>query len=648
MNRYTWYWMFFIAWVLLPTPSRVQAHEDGTDHDHGDKHANLLPKGLVLPALDGPKPWSDKPLFNDPRRFQIAIMTDRTGGHRPGIWEKGVRVVNLLRPEFVMSVGDLIEGYSDDPREVHAQWKEFLGFIDEMKMKFFFVPGNHDVSNPLMHKIWRDHFGPEWYSFDYKGVHFMALSSEDTKDQIGGEQLKWIEEDLEKSRDARWTLLFFHKPLWVMAEREIAAGNPDPTNWKRVEKLLSDRPHTVFAGHVHHYVQYDRNGQQYYHLATTGGGTQLRGVPYGEFDHVMWLTMEEDGPHTAIVMLDGVLAPESINEKGITRFRRFLAQAAIEVAPILIDSDAGFSSGRIDVRLTNGFDKPVTVRGQISGLPLRGLTVDPATIELKANAGETATLSLHVQFGETIAFSRLARTTLTANVTAEDQPSPLMAEKTVPVLIDRGFDCPPMDHPLVIDGVISDWPSLPLESGPDPLVLGPEGNWQGPKDGSIAFATGHDGKFVYFAASVQDDRVLPGKDALDILFDPRSPSARAGDTRLQAGTYRFRFTAPEEGKESKVRVTPLGPGIPPAGVQGVARRTDDGFAVELAVPVSLLARGKNADWHSFQLGVALEDVDQEGEKANQILWRGSQDYLKRNINFGHFRNTSGAARSNAR
>ncbi|MFO0946621.1 MAG: sugar-binding protein [Planctomycetota bacterium] len=172
-------------------------------------------------------------------------------------------------------------------------------------------------------------------------------------------------------------------------------------------------------------------------------------------------------------------------------------------------------------------------------------------------------------------------------------------------------------------------------------MLGPEGNWQGPEDGSITFATGHDDKFIYFAAHVRDDRVLPEKDALDVLIDSRDPSTRAGDTRLQAGAYRFRFDAPATGKESKVRVTPLGRGTSLKGVQGVARRTNEGYDVELAVPVTLFNRGKNVDWHSFQLGVVQEDIDQEGDKPNEILWRGSKDYLKRNTNFGHFLNTKG-------
>jgi hypothetical protein len=41
---------------------------------------------------------------------QFAIVSDRTGGHRQGVFSKAVQQVNLLQPAFVMSVGDLIEG----------------------------------------------------------------------------------------------------------------------------------------------------------------------------------------------------------------------------------------------------------------------------------------------------------------------------------------------------------------------------------------------------------------------------------------------------------------------------------------------------------------------------------------------------------
>ena len=331
--------VFVVAAMLLvaasaaffSSASQAVAHEGEHAHEHAPAAAAApLAPAMVLPEMAGPAPWTEKPVFDDPERFQIAIMTDRTGGHRPGIWMDAVTKLNMLRPSFVMSVGDLIEGYTDDRARALAEWDEFTGFVDQLDMKFFFVAGNHDVTNPMLQELWREKFGAAWYSFDYKRVHFLCLLSEDPLQRIGDEQLAFIRDDLAAHADARHTLVFLHKPLWNIAERELAAGNPDSTNWKQVEGMLADRPHTVFAGHVHHYVQYRRNGDRsYYSLATTGGGSQLRGVPYGEFDHVTWLTMEKDGPQVVNLKLDGILPPDVVTEAESQRFRAFLAGTVV-------------------------------------------------------------------------------------------------------------------------------------------------------------------------------------------------------------------------------------------------------------------------------------------------------------------------------
>jgi hypothetical protein len=69
--------------------------------------------------IEAVNPWSHLDFHNDEANFQFAIVTDRTGGHRGTVFEDGLAKVNLLEPEFVMSVGDLIEGYSHDPRRWH-------------------------------------------------------------------------------------------------------------------------------------------------------------------------------------------------------------------------------------------------------------------------------------------------------------------------------------------------------------------------------------------------------------------------------------------------------------------------------------------------------------------------------------------------
>ncbi|MCA9131573.1 MAG: metallophosphoesterase, partial [Planctomycetales bacterium] len=440
---------------LSSLPRAGAAPHDGEDHHHPHAAASkaTIGQGLVLPDIQGPKPWSDKPALTDANRFSIAIMTDRTGGHRPGIWMQGVQRLNWLRPDFVVSVGDLIEGYTEDDAEIARQWKEFLGFIEQLEMKFFFVAGNHDVTNPKLHKIWRQQFGREWYSFNYKDVHFVCLSSEDPTAHLGEEQLQWLEQDLGEHRQARWTLLFLHKPLWVTAERDAAAGNPDSTNWTRVVELLGGRPHTVFAGHVHHYVQYQRDGQHYYSLATTGGSSQLRGTQYGEFDHVTWLTMEADGPHVANLLLDGIQPADVVTEEGIGRFHTFLQQVRLEVAPILI-SGSQLQSGDIRIRLQNEFDSDVQIQATIDGLPLMGLSMESHTLELAARSGESIEQVVGFEMQQPVELTRFAGTTLTAQIQSADDP-PLRAEWSVPVIIDREYQIRP--QAVALDGLLGEW-----------------------------------------------------------------------------------------------------------------------------------------------------------------------------------------------
>ncbi len=592
---------------------------------------------IALPDIDGPKPWSDKPVLNDPRRFQIAIMTDRTGGHRPGVWMDAVRKLNMLRPEFVVSVGDLIEGYTENRQEVEQQWTEFLGFIDQMQMRFFFVAGNHDLTNSMMHRVWREHFGPEWYSFDYKHVHFVCLCSEDPVEHISEEQLDWIRDDLGKNADARWTLVFLHKPLWTYAERDLAAGNADRTNWKKVEQLLVDRPHTVFAGHVHHYVQYQRNNQQYYSLATTGGGSQLRGNAYGEFDHITWLTMESDGPHVANIRLDGILTPGVVTEQSIQRFNKFLAGTSVEIAPILIEGDMTdvFSEGEIVLRLRNDFDEPVTMQGEIDGMPLRGITVDSAKLTGEVGPGKSVEHRIHVEFTEPVPFATLTRTTFTATLRSLGD-DPLSAEVVVPVVIDRRFSLPQLASLPPIDGVVDEWPSDRTNATSDqPLVLGNLQGWQGMGDASAQFYARQVGNRVYVAARVTDDRVMAG-DRIELLIDPRGIKARSRDPQYRRTGLTVSTTAP--GKEGATRTTAkrLRNNRDYSDVQSAAKRTDAGYDVEFSIPLNLVKEVQGKKWESVQGTVVLHDVDEQDEEPSQVVWRGTQRLRDVNTGFGHF------------
>jgi hypothetical protein len=259
-----------------------------------------------LVKVEERNPWTNLRFNNDPAEFRFVIVSDRTGGHRARIFSQAIEQINLLQPEFVLSVGDLIEGYNQDTELLAAQWKEFQGYVAKLQMPFFYAAGNHDLANVVEDGVWKERFGRRYYSFLYRNVLFLILCSDDPSDaggHISDEQVAWAKKTLDDNKNVRWTIVALHKPLWSQA-------NVSTNGWLPVEQLLADRPYTVFAGHIHHYQKFVRQGRNYYQLATTGGGSRLRGVPYGEFDHVAWVTMKKDGPVMANVLLDGIYSED--------------------------------------------------------------------------------------------------------------------------------------------------------------------------------------------------------------------------------------------------------------------------------------------------------------------------------------------------
>jgi hypothetical protein len=272
----------------------------------------------ILQIEKGEKnPWTSLKLNNDPDQFQFAVVADRTGGHRDKVFSRAVLQVNLLQPQFVMCVGDLIEGYTTAEDRLKQEWDEFDGYVKKFDMPFFYTAGNHDLANAAQVGNWTERYGKRYYHFVYKNTLFVVLNSENPPDgmnTIPAEQREWLARVLEENKDVRWTFVFLHRPIWNAKDLE-------KNGWAAVEKSLAGRKYNVFVGHVHSYMVYERNGTQYYQLATTGGGSRLRGPEYGEFDHVSWVTMKKESPIITQVLLDGLLPGNTkiadSDEKGV-------------------------------------------------------------------------------------------------------------------------------------------------------------------------------------------------------------------------------------------------------------------------------------------------------------------------------------------
>jgi hypothetical protein len=281
------------------------------------------------------RPWTHENFDADDDKFSFAVFSDLTGGERDRIFEIAVAQLNLLRPELIMNVGDLIEGDSKDEAGLAAEWGSFDRRANRARAPVFYAGGNHDLTGEMLRDVWGDRYGSSYYHFVYKDVLFLVLDTEDNSPErmqeifelrneaiatfkaegeeafaqteyaslpersagtIGPEQSAYFRDVIAANSDVRWTFLFLHKPAW---QKEGEA------TFSAIEAVLADRPYTVFTGHVQAFGYEERNGRDYIRLATTGGEQFPKAGRSA--DHVTLVTVDEGGVDIANLLMSGIL-----------------------------------------------------------------------------------------------------------------------------------------------------------------------------------------------------------------------------------------------------------------------------------------------------------------------------------------------------
>lgn len=283
----------------------------------------------------GPTPWTSTAFDDAPSDFSFAVVADLESGYRAGVFDTAVGQLALMRPAFVMTIGDMIDGGTEDTAQLEEEWTAFDAMLKPLHAPFFHVAGNHDLTSLEQRRIWKTRYGPRYYDFVYKDVLFLVVDTEDyleakMKDifakraefiearktdpaaaralpyaslkesrtgEISAEQSAQMEKAIAAHPNVRWTFVLMHKPAYERAD-DLGLG--------RIERALKGRPYTVLNGHLHRYLQAEREGRDYIMLGTTGG--EFGGGQAGAaMDHFMWVRMTKDGPSIANLKLDGVL-----------------------------------------------------------------------------------------------------------------------------------------------------------------------------------------------------------------------------------------------------------------------------------------------------------------------------------------------------
>jgi hypothetical protein len=570
--------------------------------------------------------WNRKPFADTPEDFHFAIVSDNAGGLRPGVFKDAMGKLNLLRPAFVMCVGDLVEGYAANANELRPMWNEFAREIEVLDAPFFGTVGNHDVSNDMMSAYVERRFGPLYYSFVYGDVLFIVLNAQDDparedayRSGLGDAQVKWATKTLAGNASVRWTFVFLHQPLFVKKDYADAPG------WDKVEAALASRPHTVFAGHWHEYARHEVNGHVYYRLSTTGGDSELGGAEKGQFDEIVWVTMTKDGPVFANLDLTGIY-PDDVSTDQTTLAYEAIRNGSFLKPLSMVTDERPFTGAKTTLEITNETDFPLTVKAAFA--KDGPVVAEPSEVEasVKPHASDSVIVSLAASKPVDSEGLEPVATEWSARYEVPGR-KPIEGKGKSAVLVEGVHACPKAAAAITVDGNLADWAALPEKFTTPMQFTANEPLWQGPADDSARFGAAYDDKYLYLAFAVTDDRVVVDdehnarqEDALTILVDARPAVDRAAPVKDWKQILAFVMSpGPAAGREQ------LGE-LLPEGSKAASVITPTGYNTEIAIPVALLDKAAGGQWKDFRLNVRLHDLDTHTEwNATQMWWRPAWD-----------------------
>ena len=168
---------------------------------------------------------------------------------------KAVTAINQLKPPFVVITGDFVN--NSKSKEQIAAYKSMIAQIDS-SVKVYMIPGNHDIGKVSRASIdnYKKNYGETHISFRYGDCAFIGTDSNIIKEEDKEReevQFKWLEQELQKTKDARFKFVFTHCSVFLkrMDEPVNYSNFSLPMREKYVHLFQKYGVNAIFAGHLH-------------------------------------------------------------------------------------------------------------------------------------------------------------------------------------------------------------------------------------------------------------------------------------------------------------------------------------------------------------------------------------------------------------
>lgn len=529
------------------------------------------------------KPWTKEPLIEN-NDYRFVIIGDLTGGEEPGVFNYAVDRINELAPDFVISVGDLIDGYTLDTSLISKQWDIFNQSVAKLESPFFYVPGNHDVANPILFNIWKNKFGYDYYTFKVNKTLFVVLNTwEPGVSGISSEQLENIKNKIISHPEEYPIFVFTHDLFWKSAHKD---------GLNVLDSMFTNRNVTFFCGHEHRYLHKISKGKHHYMLSgIASGGAEMKGIELGQFHNLMLVSVAPEKTRIANIQLEGLVSPSIVSNETEKQVEVLLRNSWAKITPTVVKTVTGNEFSTV-LQLRNGGDFPLEITG--SFVSEKNFLFEPEQIETSVAPGKSIAIPVKLKTEVPVLIEDLFRQELKLKARF------LQENKN-------------LSNSTYVNWTIDNWKKIEnagtkniFTTGSIPSEIEESWDWHGETDGGFLYKVKYDNNFIYVNIKTTDDSLVVNNDIKKVQ-DKINLFFSADTTFGNTDFFEFEFIPNQKSRISKSA----------SGLKGLeASSTIHGNSVltNLKLPRTTL---KN---NFFRLNFSFTDSDDRTNLEPSVLW----------------------------